>query len=91
MTNANIKSFAEPLSDILMRMEDLKIEAAAIIDAAKEAGVDADGIKNLRKLAKEMVMEPEKLLKKYEAEEQMELFRDAVGIRERKGLTRRAA
>ena len=83
MTNSNVKQYADELSDIYMKIEDAKAEAAALIEAAKEAGVDP---KALRKVAKEMVMMSDKLAAKYEAEEQLSLFRDVVQIRKRKGL-----
>lgn len=88
MTNTPMKEAAEALSNVLMQIEDLKVEAAAIIDAAKESGVN---VKALRKVAREMVMDSVKLAKKYEDEAQLEMFRDAVGIRRRKGLELEAA
>lgn len=83
MSNAQIKSFADQLADVMMRVEDAKAEAAAIIDAAKDAGVDA---KALRKVAKELVTDSDKLAKKYADEEQLDMFRGAVGIFAAKGL-----
>lgn len=83
MTNASIKTYADQLSDILMKIEDAKVEAASLLEAAKEAGIDT---KALRKVAKEMVMGSDKLLRKYEDEQQLDMFRIAVGIRQRKGL-----
>ena len=79
-----IRDFAERLSDRLMTIEDAKTECASIVEEAKEAGVD---VKALRKIAREMVMDSDKLARKYEDEEQLSLFRDAVRIRERKGLS----
>lgn len=87
-TNSPIKEAAELLSNVLMQIEDLKVEAAAIIDDAKERGVN---VKALRKVAREMVMDATKLAKKYEDERQLEMFRDEVGIRRRKGLELEAA
>jgi uncharacterized protein (UPF0335 family) len=87
MTNANIKQFAEELSDVLIKAEDLKVEAAAIIQAAKEAGIN---VKALRKVAKELTMQADKLAAKYEEEDQLSLFRDQVGIHQRKGLVQHA-
>lgn len=83
MTNANIKPFAEELSDLLMKAADLKIEMDAVVNAAKEAGICP---KSLRKVAKEMITEPEKLRQKYADEEQLDMFRAQVGIFKRKGL-----
>jgi hypothetical protein len=88
MTNASIRDFAEQLSDVYLRIEDAKVEAKSILEAAKEAGVNT---RALTKVARELVADSAKLLKKYDDEHQLEMFRDAVGIRERKGLTRRAA
>ena len=83
MTNASIKTYADQLSDILMQIEDRKVEAASLLDAAKEAGIDT---KALRKVAKEMVMQADKLNQKFEDELQLSLFREHVGIYARKGL-----
>lgn len=78
------KEFAEQLADVFLRMDDAKAEAAAIIEAAKDSGVN---VKALRKVAREMVMDSEKLAKKYEDEEQLDMFRADVVIFERKGLS----
>lgn len=78
------KEFAEQLADVFLRMDDAKAEAAAIIEAAKDSGVN---VKALRKVAREMVMDSEKLAKKYEDEEQLDMFRADVGIYQRKGLS----
>jgi uncharacterized protein (UPF0335 family) len=83
MTNASIKQYADELSDILMKIEDLKVEATSIIEAAKEAGINT---KALRKVAKEMTMQSDKLHQRFEDEAQIDLFRDQVGLRQRKGL-----
>jgi hypothetical protein len=85
-SNSSIKQYADQLSDIYMRIEDAKVEAAALIDAAKEAGLEAREIKALRKVAKEMVMMSDKLAAKYADEQQLDMFRDLVRIRQRKGL-----
>jgi len=86
-SNSQVKQYAEELSAVLNRIEDAKVEAAAIIEAAKDSGVD---VKALRKVAREMVMMPDKLAKRFEAEEQLELFRSVVGIRKRKGIEGRS-
>jgi uncharacterized protein (UPF0335 family) len=88
MSNTNIREFADQLSDVYVRMEDCKAEAAAIIDAAKDAGIN---VKALRKVAKELVMQSDKLAAKLEDEAQLSLFREEIGIRERKGLNGREA
>lgn len=83
MTNASIKTYADQLSDILMKIEDMKVEASAIVEAAKEAGIDT---KALKKVAKELVMQSDKLARRYADEEQLDMFRAQVGIFKRKGL-----
>jgi len=82
MTQA-IKSYAEQAADILSRMEDLTVEFKALMDAAKEEGIN---VKALRKLAKELNTSYDKLAKQYADEEQLDMFRTQVGIRRRKGL-----
>ena len=82
MTQA-IKSYAEQAADILSRMEDLTVEFKALMDAAKEEGIN---VKALRKLAKELNTSSDKLDKQYADEDQLEMFRVQVGIRRRKGL-----
>lgn len=77
------KKFAEDLAGILSQIDDLKLEAKAIVDAAAEAGVNT---KALRKVAKELIMDSTKLAARFEEEDQLEMFRDQVGLRTRKGL-----
>lgn len=86
MTNSNVTQLAEQLAEIYERMAECKLEADAVIDLAKSSGMDAKDIAALRKIGKEMLMPSDKLLARYEAEEQLEMFRDVVGIRKRKGL-----
>ena len=83
MTNTNIKTYATELAQVLSDIDDKKLEGKAILEAAKEAGINT---RALSKLAKEMNTESDKLRKKYEDEEQLVLFRDEVGIRNIKGL-----
>jgi uncharacterized protein (UPF0335 family) len=80
----SIKEFAEQLSDVLMQIEDLKVEAKSIVEAAKEAGVST---KALNKVAREMIMDSTKLQQRLEDERQIDLFRDEVGLLRRKGLS----
>lgn len=82
---STVREFAEQLSDVLLKIEDLKLEAASIVEAAKEEGIDT---KALRKVAKELTMPSDKLAKRYDDESQLEMFRDEVRIRSRKGLER---
>lgn len=83
MTNADIKSFAKELAQILSDIDDKRLEAKSLLEAAKDAGVNT---KALAKLAKEMNTDSDKLAQQYEVEEQLSLFRDEVGIRRLKGL-----
>lgn len=84
MTDKRKKELADALADIFIRMDDLKVEAAAIIDAEKEAGIN---VKALRKVAKELAMPAEKLAQRVDDEEQLDMFRSDVGLKARKGLT----
>ena len=80
---STIRDYAEQLSDVYLRMEDCKAEAASIVEAAKDYGIDT---KALRKVAKELTMPSDKLSKRFEDEAQIDMFRDEVGLRVRKGL-----
>lgn len=88
MTNTNIKTYATDLAQILSDIEDKRVEAKSILEAAKEAGINT---RALSKLAKEMNTDSDKLLKKYDDERQLSLFRDQVGIHRLKGLDTREA
>lgn len=77
------REFANQLSSILMQIEDLKIEAKAIVDAAGEAGINT---KALRRVAKELTMDAAKLAQRFDDEYQIDMFRDEVGLKQRKGL-----
>ena len=83
-----MKKHAEALSDILMQIEDLKTEAAAIVEAAKEEGVN---VKALKKVAREMILDSVKLQAKLDDEDQLDMFRTEVGLLQRKGLAMREA
>ena len=87
MTNANIKTYAEQLASILSAIEERKQEASDLIDSAKDAGINT---KALRKVAKELIMDSDKLRKRYDDEEQIDLFRNEVGLMGRKGLSEAA-
>lgn len=84
--NSQVKQFADQLTEIYERMADAKLEADAVLDAAKAAGMEKHDITALRKIGKEMLMPSDKLAAKYDAEEQLEMFREVVQIRKRKGL-----
>ena len=80
---STLREYANQLSSILMQIEDLKIEARAIVDAAAEAGINT---KALRKVSKELTMDAAKLAQRFDDEDQLEMFRSDVGLKQRKGL-----
>ena len=83
MTNTNIKTYATELAQILSDIEDRRVEAKSILEAAKEAGINT---RALSKLAKEMNTDSDKLRKKYDDEEQLDMFRAEAGLFRMKGL-----
>lgn len=84
MTNtASINEHARRLADLLSQIEDIKMEAKALTEIAEQQGINA---KVLRKVAKEMIMESTKFAKRMEEEQQLDLFRSAVGLLEQKGI-----
>ena len=84
MTNTtDIKRFASELHQVLSDIEDKKLEAKAILEAAKEQGINT---KALSKVAKEMLQDREKLQAKFEDEAQLSLFREESGLLKMKGL-----
>lgn len=84
MSNSSIREFADQLSDVYCKLEDIKIEARVLIQCAKEAGINT---RVLTKLAREMAMQSDKLKKKLDDEAQLSLFRDEVSLHARKGLS----
>lgn len=80
---STIKARAEALSDLYQQIADLQLECKAVLEEAKAAGED---VKALRKVARELVTDSDKLQKKYDDEAQLELFRKSVQIYDRKGL-----
>lgn len=82
-SNANIREYATALAGILKHVADLQDEAKAVLESAKEAGVATSA---LSKVAREMAMSSDKLAKKLEGEQQLEMFRDEVGLLKLKGL-----
>lgn len=83
MTNTNIKTYATELAQILSDIEDRRVEAKSILEAAKEAGINT---RALSKLAKEMNTDSDKLRKQFEFDEQLDLFRAESGLFRMKGL-----
>ena len=88
MSKSQIKEYSDQYADILIAIDDLRVELKAIEDAAKEAGIN---VKAMKKVAKELTMEASKLAKRFEEEIQLDLFRAAVALIHRKGLNERQA
>lgn len=76
-SNAEINSYARGLAEHLRNIAKAQDDAKDLIASAKEAGLN---VKALRNVAKEMTMEQEKREKIYEDEDQLEMFREAVGL-----------
>jgi uncharacterized protein (UPF0335 family) len=78
MSNAQISTYAKELAGILSEISELQTQAKDIVASAKDAGLSVTA---LRKVARELNMEADKRHKLYEAENQLDMFRSAVGIR----------
>lgn len=72
-----IREHATQLAALLTKIEDIKIEAKALCEIAESKGVSA---KQLRKVAKEMIMDSSKRADKYAEEEQLDMFRAELGL-----------
>lgn len=81
--NNAINEHARKIAGLMSQIEDIKIELKAAIEIAEQQGINP---KALRRVAKEMIMEPEKLAKRLESEAQLDMFRSAVGLLETKGI-----
>lgn len=82
-TNNAINEHARKIAGLMSKIEDIKVEMKAATEIAEQQGVDP---KALRKVAKEMIMDSAKLEKRMEEERQLDLFRSAVGLLEKKGI-----
>ena len=78
------KDLAEKLSSLMSQADDIKVEMQALCEIAKQRGIN---VKALRKVAREMIMDSAKLEKIFEDEDQLEMFREEVGIRSAKGIS----
>lgn len=88
MSTTRIKALADELAKVLSEIDGLKDQAKAIVETAKEDGLNT---RALRKVAKELITEFSKLQRQYEDEEQLDMFRAAVGICNRKNFMMEAA
>ena len=79
MTSTNqISTYAKQLAGILSEISELQTQAKDVVNSAKDAGLNVSA---LRKVARELNFENEKRDKIYEAENQLDMFRSAVGLR----------
>jgi hypothetical protein len=76
MTNT-IRDYAEQLADILRDIDDKRVMAKALLDAAAEAGIN---VKALRKVAKELTMDREQRAKRYADETDLEQMRSQLDL-----------
>jgi len=77
MTNNTIRDYAEQLADILRDIDDRKVMAKALCDAAAESGIN---VKALRKVAKEITMDREQRARRYADETDLEQMRSQLNL-----------
>lgn len=77
MSNAQIATYARELAARLREIANTQDAIKDIIGSARDAGIN---VKALRKVARELLMETDKRDKLYEDEDQLEMFREAVGL-----------
>ena len=77
MTNAQETTYARQASTIMAEIAEANERLKDILASAKDAGINPARI---RKAAREMLMEPDKRAKLYEAEHQLDLLRDALNL-----------
>ena len=77
MNNTQITAYAEELAGKLTSIASLQLEAKDLINSAKDAGVN---VRALRKVAREMVMDPDKRAKLYADEDQLDDLRFQLGL-----------
>lgn len=77
MSNAQIATYARELAARLRDIANTQDAIKDLIGSARDAGIN---VKALRKVARELLMETDKRDKLYEDEDQLEMFREAVGL-----------
>lgn len=77
-SNSQVSHYAKQLAGILSEISELQTQAKDVVASAKDAGLNVSA---LRKVARELNLENEKRDKIYEAENQLDMFRSAVGLR----------
>lgn len=78
MSTNQISTYAKQLAGILSEISELQTQAKDVVASAKDAGLNVSA---LRKVARELNLENEKREQIYEAENQLDFFRSAVGLR----------
>lgn len=81
--SAEVIKYTIECARLLSEIESIKEQIKGLSAAAKKAGVN---VKAMRKAAKELITDSDKLAMKYEDEAQLDMFRAACGILKRKGL-----
>lgn len=76
---SQITTYARELADNLREIAKVQDNIKDLIASAKDAGLN---VRALRKVAREIVMEPDKLASIYDDEQQLSLFRNEVGLTE---------
>lgn len=81
--SAEVIKYTIECARLLSEIESIKEQIKGLSATAKKAGVN---VKAMRKAAKELITDSDKLAMKYEDEAQLDMFRAACGILKRKGL-----
>lgn len=76
MNNA-LTNFASQLADIMRDIDDKRVMAKALLDAAAEDGIN---VKALKKAAKELTMEAEKRAARYAEEAELDQMRAQLSL-----------
>lgn len=77
MSKLQMQASAKELAALLRQIEDINDDVKAVIGNAKDSGIN---VKALRAAAREIIMDSEKRAKKYDDENQLCMFRDALGL-----------
>jgi uncharacterized protein (UPF0335 family) len=75
-----ITAYAKELANHLREISKVQENVKDLIASAKDAGIN---VRALRKVAREILMEPDKLEQLYDDEQQLSLFRSEVGLTQR--------
>lgn len=86
--NTRLREYADQLADMLRDIDDKKVMAKALLEAAEAEGIN---VKALRKVAKELTMDAEKRRAKYAEEADLEQMRSQLDLFPADQHDRRAA